>query len=56
MKVFQSSWNPEEGEVIEAYIHGQTAKSSGLGKMGSLIHLTRQDQKSSDPQLTAIAT
>ena len=56
VKAFQSTWNPNEGEVLEAYIHGQTAKGSGLGKMGSLIHLTRQDQQPSDAQFSGIAT
>ena len=47
VKVFQKAWNPEEGEAIQAYIHGQTAKGSGLGKLGSLIHLSRADGEQS---------
>lgn len=30
---------------MAAYIHGQTASGSGLGKIGSVIHLSREDKK-----------
>lgn len=39
VKAFQINWNPEEGEVLQAYIHGQTEKGSGMGRIGTLIHL-----------------
>jgi len=55
VKVFQRRWNPDEGEVLQAYIHGQTAKGSGLGKLGSLIHLSRADAKKTD-ELDDMAT
>ena len=45
VSVFQKRWNPEQGDVMAAYIHGQTASGSGLGKIGSVIHLSREDQK-----------
>ena len=55
VKVFQRGWNPDEGEALQAYIHGQTAKGSGLGKLGSLIHLSRADKKQTD-ELDGMAT
>mgnify|MGYP002633432585 CR=1 FL=1 len=33
---------------MQAYVHGQTSVGSGLGKIGSLIHLSRGDQKMND--------
>mmetsp|Transcript_12945 Transcript_12945/g.21901 ORF Transcript_12945/g.21901 Transcript_12945/m.21901 type:complete len:233 (+) Transcript_12945:31-729(+) len=44
VKVFQMNWNPSEGEVVHAYVHGQTQKGSGMGKIGSLVHLAREDK------------
>ena len=55
VKVFQSGWNPDEGEALQAYIHGQTQKGSGLGKIGSLVRLSRED-KVIDDQLDAMAS
>lgn len=37
------------------YIHAQTSKDSGIGKIGSLVHLSRSDKKGSD-KLTGIAS
>ena len=48
VNVFQTRWNPDEGDVIGAYLHGQTAQGSGMGKIGSVIHLTRDDNKAGD--------
>jgi translation elongation factor EF-Ts len=41
-------WNPSEGEVLQAYIHGQTEKGSGIGKLGSIVHLSRDDKKANE--------
>jgi len=54
--VFQTQWNPSEGDVIGAYIHGQTAQGSGMGKIGSIIHMTRQDQLSGDDEFQQLAS
>lgn len=54
VKVFKSSWNPDEGEALQAYVHAQTAKGSGIGKIGSVIHLAREDKKKHE-QLDAMA-
>lgn len=43
--MIQSSWNPDEGEALAAYVHSQTKPGSGLGKIGSLIGLKRADGK-----------
>lgn len=48
VKVFQTTWNPSEGEVMQAYIHGQTEKGSGIGKIGTIVHLSREDKKSNE--------
>lgn len=48
VKVFKQSWNPEEGEAMQAYIHAQTSKGSGIGKIGSIVHLKRDDNKQND--------
>ena len=48
VKVFQAAWNPSEGEVMQAYIHGQTEKGSGIGKIGTIVHLSREDKKISE--------
>jgi translation elongation factor EF-Ts len=48
VKVFQTSWNPSEGEVMQAYIHGQTEKGSGIGKIGTVVHLSREDNKANE--------
>ena len=48
MKVYKSSWNPANGEVLQAYVHGQTHKGSGVGKIGSFIHLSRKDNQVTD--------
>ena len=48
VKVFQSQWNPDEGEIMQAYIHGQTEKGSGIGKIGSIVNLTREDKAKDD--------
>ena len=37
------------------YIHAQTSKDSGVGKIGSLVHLSRSDNKVSD-KLNGIAS
>ena len=55
VKVFKSQWNPSEGEVVSAYIHGQTQKGSGIGKIGTIVHLSRED-KQSDPELDRLAS
>merc|ERR1711924_76050 len=44
-----------EGEALQAYVHGQTAAGSGLGKIGSLIHMSRDDKKAND-KLDTMAT
>ena len=56
VNVFQTQWNPSEGDVIGAYIHGQTAQGSGMGKIGSIIHMTRQDQLSGDDEFQQLAS
>lgn len=33
---------------MAAYVHGQTTQGSGLGKIGTLIHLSREDHKVND--------
>ena len=48
VKVFRAKWNPENGEAMQAYIHAQTAKGSGIGKIGSIMHLHRGDDKVND--------
>ena len=48
MKVFQAAWNPSEGEVMQAYIHSQTEKGSGIGKIGTIVHLSREDKKQNE--------
>jgi translation elongation factor EF-Ts len=48
VKVFQAAWNPSEGEVMQAYIHGQTEKGSGIGKIGTIVHLSREDKKQNE--------
>ena len=40
---------------MQAYVHGQTAAGSGLGRLGSLIHLSRGDEKVND-KLDIMAT
>lgn len=30
---------------MQAYIHGQTDKGSGIGKIGTIVHLSREDKK-----------
>jgi hypothetical protein len=30
---------------MQAYIHGQTEKGSGIGKIGSIVNLVREDKK-----------
>jgi len=40
---------------LQAYIHGQTQKGSGLGKIGSLVRLSRED-KVIDDDLGALAS
>ena len=52
VSVFQKKWNPDEGDVMAAYIHGQTEPDSGLGKIGSIIHLSREDRKSTEALAT----
>ena len=54
VKVFKAQWNPDEGEVMQAYIHGQTEKGSGLGKIGSIVNLVRED-KAQDEDLERMA-
>ena len=48
VKVFRASWNPDNGEAMQAYIHAQTTKGSGIGKIGSIMHLHRADGKQND--------
>jgi translation elongation factor EF-Ts len=48
VKVFQAAWNPSEGEVMQAYIHGQTEKGSGIGKIGTIVQLSREDKKQNE--------
>jgi translation elongation factor EF-Ts len=48
VKAFKSTWNPDNGEVMEAYIHGKTANQAAFGKIGSVMHLRRADNKSND--------
>lgn len=56
VKVFKTNWNPSEGEALHAYIHGQTQKGSGMGKIGSVVHLSRQDKNGDDnSRLTTIS-
>ena len=33
---------------MQAYIHSQTEKGSGIGKIGSVVHLGREDKKVND--------
>ena len=33
---------------MQAYIHGQTEKGSGLGKIGSIVNLVREDKTFDD--------
>ena len=33
---------------MQAYIHGQTEKGSGLGKIGSIVNLVREDKAFDD--------
>ena len=47
-RIMQLSWNPEAGEAIASYVHSQTAAGSGLGKIGSVIGLTRTDATGGD--------
>lgn len=37
------------------YIHAQTSKDSGVGKIGSLVHLSRSDKRANE-KLTDIAS
>ena len=48
VKVFKGRWNPDEGEVLQAYVHGQTTKGSGMGKIGTIMHLKREDGKNGE--------
>ena len=54
IKVFQTRWKPEEGEALHTYIHQQTEKGSGIGKLGSLIHLSLEN-KTPNAELQAMA-
>lgn len=54
VKVFQTNWNAAEGDVLHTYIHQQTEKGSGIGKLGSLIHLSLEDKKP-NPELQQMA-
>ena len=56
VKAFQTNWNPEQGEVLQAYIHGQTEKGSGMGRIGTLIHLTTTPAISDLPELDTMAS
>ena len=42
LKAFQTDWSDENGDALEFYIHQQTVKGSGIGKLGSLVHLTTE--------------
>ena len=33
---------------MQAYIHGQTEKGSGIGKIGTIVHLSREDKKANE--------
>lgn len=48
VRVLQTTWNPDEGEALRTYVHAQTSKGSGIGKIGSLVHLSRSDKKNGD--------
>ena len=48
VKIFKTRWNPDEGDALQAYVHGQTQKGSGIGKIGSVVHLTRADHKQNE--------
>jgi elongation factor Ts len=50
VKIMKLKWNPDEGDVLQAYIHSQTSKDSGMGKIGSVVHLTRQDKQAANSQ------
>ena len=46
-KVYQRSWNPEEGEILHSYVHNP-ARTNGiisLGKIGALVFLKAQDKE-----------
>ena len=39
-KVYQRSWNPEEGEIMHSYVHNpikQSTPTLSLGKVGALV-------------------
>ena len=44
LKVFQTSWSAESGDALAYYIHQQTVKGSGVGKLGSLVHLSVENK------------
>ena len=33
---------------MQAYTHGQTEKGSGIGKIGTIVHLSREDKKANE--------
>ena len=33
---------------MQAYIHSQTEKGSGIGKIGTIVHLSREDKKQNE--------
>ena len=46
--MFQSNWEQAQGEALAYYIHQQTEKGSGIGKLGSLIHLKAEEAKKAE--------
>lgn len=52
-KVYQRSWNPDEGQVMSAYIHNPQFdnKNIQIGRVGSLILMQTEDKRWNDEVL-----